>query len=146
MNRMSGARRCFVDTNVLLYVLDEKDRDKQHICRNAVDRLWAQNTGRISWQVLHEFYVNAVRKLGVPAAVARASVQTYTLWQPVEASAGLLERAWYWMDKAQLAYWDALIVAAAERSSCDVLLSEDFSHGRRFGMVVVTNPFEAEVL
>lgn len=143
---MDGARPWFVDTNVLLYVLDEKDRRKQRICRNSVDLLWKHNTGRISWQVLHEFYVNAVRKLGVPATVARASVQTYALWQPLEASEGLLERAWHWMDRAQLTYWDALIVAAAERCSCDVLLSEDFSHGRRFGTVVVRNPFEAEVL
>lgn len=111
-----------------------------------MDRLWELNTGRISWQVVHEFYVNAVRKLGVPSGVARGLVQTYALWQPVESTAGLVERAWYWMDKAQLAYWDALIVAAAERSSCEVLLSEDFAHGRRFEGVLVVNPFEAEVL
>ena len=144
--RMSAARRCFVDTNILRYVRDGRDSSKQRISRSRMDGLWEQNAGRISWQVLHEFYGNAVRKLGVPVTVARASVQAYVLWQPVETSANLMERAWYWMDKAQLTYWDAMIVAAAERSSCELLLSEDFSHGRRFGEVLVQNPFEAEVL
>lgn len=141
--RMNADKRHFVDTNVLLYVLDEKNPKKRAACQQWLERLWSDHTGRVSWQVLHEFYVNAVRKLGAPTTVARASVQTYTLWQPVETTAGLVERAWYWMDKAQLAYWDALIVAAAERSSCEILLSEDFAHGRRFGTVQVVNPFDS---
>jgi len=32
------------------------------------DKLWASGAGRISWQVLNEFYFNAVRKLGVPTS------------------------------------------------------------------------------
>ncbi len=139
---MNAANRYFVDTNILLYVLDAKSPVKQRVCRNWMDHLWEHNEGRISWQVLHEFYANAVRKMGVPVDLVRASVQTYILWQPVETTPGLLQRAWHWMDEAQLAYWDALIVAAAERCGCQVLLSEDFSHGRRFGTVLVANPFE----
>lgn len=89
-SRMSDDRRHFVDTNVLLYVLDGRNSGKQKACRNWMDRLWELNTGRISWQVVHEFYVNAVRKLGVPSGVARGLVQTYALWQPVESTAGLV--------------------------------------------------------
>jgi predicted nucleic acid-binding protein len=45
------------------------------------------------------------------------------------------------MDQAQLAYWDALIVAAAERAGCQVLLTEDFQEGKSFGPVQIVNPF-----
>ncbi len=47
------------------------------------------------------------------------------------------------MDTAQLSFWDALIVAAAERRGCQWLLSEDFQAGRKIGPVTVVNPFRA---
>jgi predicted nucleic acid-binding protein len=90
--------------------------------------------------VLHEFYVNAVRKLGTPAQKARATVDAFALWHPVDTSLGLIQRAWFWMDSAQLSYWDSLIVAAAERSGCAWLMSEDFQTGRKLGTVTVMNP------
>ena len=37
-----------------------------------------------------------------------------------------------------------MIVAAAERSRCRWLLSEDFQAGRKFGELTVVNPFEHE--
>jgi predicted nucleic acid-binding protein len=40
-----------------------------------------------------------------------------------------------------LAFYDALIVAAALEADCDRLYSEDFQHGRRFGDCTVVNPF-----
>jgi len=40
-----------------------------------------------------------------------------------------------------LAFYDALIVAAAVEAGCDRLYSEDLQHGRRFGDCVVVNPF-----
>jgi predicted nucleic acid-binding protein len=53
-----------------------------------------------------------------------------------------VQRAWEWMDRAQLSYWDALILAAAERSGAVYLLTEDFQAGRRYENVQVINPFE----
>jgi predicted nucleic acid-binding protein len=49
------------------------------------------------------------------------------------------------MGAAQLSYWDALIVAAAERSGARYLLSEDFQADRQYGDVRVVNPFTASV-
>jgi len=54
----------------------------------------------------------------------------------------LVEHAWHWMDKAQLRFWDGLIVAAAERTRCRYLLSEDFQEGRESGSVTILNPFK----
>jgi predicted nucleic acid-binding protein len=96
----------------------------------------------MSWQVLHEFYANAVRKLGVPAPQAREAVAVFSKWRPGGMSIGLVERGWYWMDQAQLSYWDSLILASAERLGCSMLLSEDFQTGRSFEGVRVISPFE----
>lgn len=107
--------------------------------RRWIDALWQAGAGCLSWQVLHEFYVNAVRKLKTPSPAARQLVETYALWQPVENSVGLIRRAWDWTDAAQLPYWDALIVGAAERAGCGWLLSEDFQTGRRLGEVATVD-------
>ena len=40
-----------------------------------------------------------------------------------------------------VAFYDALIVAAAIEAGCETLYSEDFQHGRRFGDCTIVNPF-----
>ncbi len=47
----------FVDTNVLIYALDEADPKKQEAARVWRADLWKSRRGRISYQVLQEFYV-----------------------------------------------------------------------------------------
>jgi predicted nucleic acid-binding protein len=42
-----------------------------------------------------------------------------------------------------VAFYDALILAAAIEAGCDTLYSEDFQHGRRFGNCMIVNPFLA---
>ena len=92
---------------------------------------------------LNEFYSNATRKLGFTGPGVRVLVEGYSRWSPVTFELPLLRRAWYWTDHASVAYWDALIVAAAETAACKYLLSEDFQAGRKFGDLTVVNPFLA---
>lgn len=40
-----------------------------------------------------------------------------------------------------LAFYDALIVAAAIEGGCDTLWSEDMQHGRVIGGLTIRNPF-----
>jgi predicted nucleic acid-binding protein len=53
----------FVDTNILLYARDASEPEKQAAASARLDELWAARTGRLSVQVLNEFFVNATRKL-----------------------------------------------------------------------------------
>lgn len=139
-----GDRLCFVDTNVLLYTLDSTSQAQQAAALRWRDALWERRVGRLSWQVLNEFYVNATGKMGAPVATARQMVESYAEWGPIGFTLTLLQRAWHWMDRASLSYWDALILAAAERSGCRWLLSEDFQHDREYGTVHVIHPFRTE--
>ncbi len=140
---MNG-ERFFVDTNVLLYASDAGDPAKQRAARLWLDLLWENGAGRLSWQVLHEFYVNAVRKVKTSTREARAIVEAFAAWRPVETTIPIIKRAWHWTDEAKLPYWDALIVAAAERAECSWLLTEDFQEGRKLGPLTVVNPFHAQ--
>jgi len=132
----------FVDANVLLYYVDPVATDKQARCAAWLDALWIAGSGRLSWQVLHEFYWNAVKKMRLEPASARHMVEDLSYWRPVDTSLGLIQRAWQWIDASQLAYWDALILAAAERSGARYLLSEDFAAERSYQDVQVLNPFD----
>ncbi len=139
---MSAGDGCFVDSNVLLYYVDPVESGKRARATEWLEALWMAGTGRLSWQVLHEFYWNAVRKMRLEPARAREIVEDLSQWKPVDSSLGLVQQAWHWVDAAQVSYWDALIVAAAQRSGARYLLSEEFQTGRRYEDVRVLNPFQ----
>jgi len=43
--------------------------------------------------------------------------------------------------RAQIAFWDAMIVLAAAESGCDVLWTEDLADGQLLRGVRIRNPF-----
>jgi|HubBroStandDraft_4_1064222.scaffolds.fasta_scaffold248120_2 predicted nucleic acid-binding protein len=139
---MSVADRYFVDSNLPLYCVDPADSRKRARATEWMDALWAAGAGCLSWQVLHEFYWNAVRKMRLEPARAREMVEDLTHWKPVDTTLGLVQQAWHWTDSAQLTYWDALILAAAQRAGARYLLSEDFQPNRYYDEILVLNPFE----
>ena len=134
----------FFDTNVLLYNFDNRYPAKKQRATAWVQSAWQAKRAQTAWQVLHEFYANAARKLGVPEAEARAAVRDFAAWPVADAGMPLLNRAWHWCDAAQVPFWDAMIVAAAEQSGSRLLVSEDFQDGRKYGALTVVNPFEHE--
>lgn len=131
----------FVDTNVLIYALDEADPDKQHTARMWRAELWKTRLGRISFQVLQEFYAKVTRKWPKARQEARAEVRDLLAWQPVVVDDGILERSWKIQDRYQLSFWDALIIAAARAASCRYLLTEDLQADQDMDGIVVVNPF-----
>lgn len=53
----------------------------------------------------------------------------------------LYARALNLAHRDRLSWYHALIVSAAIQGGCEVLYSEDLQHGRRFGDLVIQNPF-----
>jgi predicted nucleic acid-binding protein len=133
----------FVDTNVFLYTVDARDLPKQTRARDWVRWCWTQETGRISTQVLNEFYNNAITRFRtvMPVQQARAQVRNLRQWQPPHLDTYVIDGAWALQDRYALSYWDALIVSSAQQQGCHYLLSEDLQHQQRFETVQVINPF-----
>lgn len=138
---MSGP--VFVDANVLIYAEDPADRAKQDAALAWLDVLWQRRLGRLSTQVLNEFYVNVTRKISPPMPMgdARAKVRRYVDWTPWQVDSATVESAWAIEARWGLHFWDSLVVAAAQHLGCSLLLSEDLGHGQRYGNVQVINPF-----
>lgn len=144
---MTGATGdVFVDTNVLVYARDTAAGPKQVRAAEWMALLWRSGRGRLSMQVLHEYYHTVTRKLrpGLEATAAREEVRQLLQWKPVDLSPDVLERGWAAQDRYAISFWDALIVAAAQAARCDYLLTEDLQAGQNLGGVVVLNPFEHE--
>lgn len=134
----------FVDTNVLIYALDSTEPKKQQAAKAWRINLWDSQTGRVSFQVLQEFYAQVTRKWPSFRALARAEVRDLLTWGPVPVDAVLLQRSWDVQDRYQLSFWDALIVAAAKVSACRYLLTEDLQDGQNLDGVLVVSPFTHE--
>lgn len=138
----------FVDTKVLISAEDGAEADKQHSALDWIERLWRARSGRLSTQVLNEFYVNVTRKLkpAMPQGDARARVRRYAAgWNPWQIDHATVETAWAMEARHGLQYWDCLVLAAAQHSGCTLVLSEDMQHEGRFGAVQVINPFLASI-
>ena len=138
----------FVDTKVLIHAEDGAEADKQHSALDWIERLWRARSGRLSTQVLNEFYVNVTRKLkpAMPQGDARARVRRYAAgWNPWQIDHATVETAWAMEARHGLQYWDCLVLAAAQHSGCTLVLSEDMQHEGRYGAVQVINPFLASI-
>jgi predicted nucleic acid-binding protein len=133
----------FVDTNVLLYARDSSEAGKQRRALEWMAALWDTRRGRISVQVLQEYYSVATTKLDPPRRRedAREDVLSLQSWRPSATGVEGIERAWDLQDRFDLSWWDALIVAAALAGRCRFLLSEDFQDGMVMEGLTVIDPF-----
>jgi predicted nucleic acid-binding protein len=133
----------FVDTNVLVYSRDASKPDKQTQAAEWISYLWKTGNGRLSLQVLAEFYAVVTGKLkpGMEVATAREDVEDLFTWQPLPMTPDLIAEAWFVQDLFHLSWWDSLIVSAAKILQCTYLLSEDFQHSQDFQGIRVINPF-----
>ena len=132
----------FVDTNILLYAHDQDAGVKRERAHAALTALWSSGEGRLSVQVLQEFYVNVTRKLASPVArsTAREVVMTYGEWVRSPTTPATVTRAADIADMAEISYWDALIVASAEEAGAALLYSEDLNAGQVIAGVKIVNP------
>lgn len=137
----------FVDTNVFVYTRDTSEPEKQSRADVWVRHLWASQSGRLSTQVLHEYYDTVTRKLkpGLDRESARRDVRNLMTWQPVLLNPVVTEGAWQAQDRYALSWWDALIVSAARLARCRYVLSEDLPENQLLFGIRVVNPFRVEI-
>ncbi len=140
-----GASRVFLDTNILLYAFDTSAVEKRPRALDVIREVWRVGNGCVSVQVLQEFYVNATRKLQHPLSVdtARRIVASLSRWEVHTPDADGVLSAIDLHGRAQLSFWDAMVVTSAHAMGCELLYSEDLNAGQSIGGVTVVNPFAA---
>lgn len=133
--------KTFLDTNIIVYSVDRHEPRKRDKARSLLARLESDHAGVVSTQVLQEFYVTAVKKLGVPPLDAKAMMEALTCFELVVVGLDQIRHAADCSILNRISFWDGLIIASAEAARCTRVWSEDLSSGQTLRGVTVINPF-----
>ena len=136
-----------VDTNLLIYLFDSANVQRQEQAVQVLRHLEASGSGRISVQSLAEFASVSTRKLRPPLTPAQAlqQVERFSQALPVlDLTPAIVLEATRGMRDYRLAYYDAQIWAAARLNQIPVIFSEDFASGSTLEGVRFVNPFAAD--
>ena len=139
-----SAARYFLDTNIFVYTFDLQFPKKARRAQSLIAGALGSGMGVISYQVAQEFVSVARKPFQAPMSFEQIEKYWHTTLRPllaVHSSPALFFRALDLARRDQLSWYDSLIVAAAMQGGCQILYSEDLQHGRRFGDLVVENPF-----
>ena len=132
-----------LDTNVLAYAEGVDGTKRRNTALDLVRRL-PQEAVVIPVQVLGELFNVLVRKGGKSRSDARDVLLSWRDTFPViETSSEVMLAAADLATDHQLGIWDAVILSAASRSGCRLLLSEDLQEGFTWAGVTVVNPFSS---
>lgn len=134
--------RAFIDTNLWAYRLDGREPEKSRRIASWLAEITRNHDVVISTQVLIELRSVASRKLQPPLNHQQitALLEALSGFDVVGTDANMVLDAHQLAIKETISWFDALIVEAAIRSGCEVLFSEDLSHGRKIGNLELVNP------
>lgn len=136
-----SAGKAFFDTSVLLYMYSSADPAKQTRARELYREYSGVGRMVLSTQVVQEFFVAALRKLMLSRRQVREITTALLDLDLVVIKPFHIRGAMDAEERYQIAFWDALIVTAAESAGAELLYTEDLNHGERYGEVLAQNPF-----
>ena len=134
--------KIFLDSNILVYFVDEHDSKKQKIAEKLIKNSVEMKTGVLSTQSLQEFYSVVTRKSLCSKEQAKTIVEKFRNTLPItQISVSHILKAIDISIQTQFSFWDSLIVSAAHSSGCVIVYSEDMNHNQLVNGVKIINPF-----
>lgn len=140
-----------IDTNILVYRIDPRDRFKQRIAQELLREGLLENSVVLPHQAVIEFVAAASRPcrdldgepllpLGDALLEAESLTRQFHVLYP---DAHVLTTAMYGCATYGMSWFEAHLWAYAQCFGLGEIISEDFQHGRHYGNVRVVNPFLA---
>ena len=135
--------KTFIDTNILVYAYDTDEPVKQARAREILKQGIEDETAFLSVQVIGEFFTVVTKRIPNPLSAEEAEqvLELLSILPIIELDFGMVRHAIDIHRRYGIAYWDALIVAAAHRAECTQILTEDLNTGQSYEGVTVVNPF-----
>ena len=126
----------FFDSNILIYAQEQGPKGE-------TARACLAKGGVISVQVLNEFasVMHRKYKRTWPEIEEALSDVELVIGEILPVTMQIHRMALILARDHNINIYDALIIAAALDADCDILYSEDLQHGRKFGDLLVVNPF-----
>ena len=131
----------FIDTNVWVYALSAQDHAKKGIAIDLISKSYRDDMICISSQVLKEFANFAFKKTKKTAAEINNMLSRIGSYTFVADTKELIFDGVIGKETWQVDFYDALMIAAANKAGCSVIFTEDLNDGQKYGNAVVKNPF-----
>ncbi len=133
--------KIFLDTNFLVYTIDNHDPAKKKLSRLILEKIINENTPVISTQVIQELFVTLTKKLDIEPLLAKNIIHSFEHLEIVCISMNIIKEAIDCSTVNKLSFWDSLIICAAENAKCELLYTEDLNHGQIIRGIKIVNPF-----
>ena len=132
----------FIDTNVLIYLRDNRNADKRERARNWLTAISDAGLARTNLQVLNELTRWILKnEPGRPLVEVQDEVQVIGAWGARPTDQDDTELAWVVRQANGYQWFDCLLLAAAILAGCRYFLTEDMAHGATFEGLTLVNPF-----
>jgi predicted nucleic acid-binding protein len=134
--------RVALDTNILVYAEGVNGVERSQRAHAVLLELAADEIV-IPVQALGELFAVLTRKAHWTATVATAAVLAWhDAYDTVATSPAVMVDAMELVTSHRLAFWDAIVLAAAAQAGCRLLVSEDMQDGFSWRGVTIRNPFD----
>ncbi|MFH0904183.1 MAG: PIN domain-containing protein [Methanobacteriota archaeon] len=136
-----------IDSNILSYVFDGSETEKQRICADLAADCWKRNREfAVSVQNLSEFYVVVTKKISnpIPAKVAKDFIEHITDfqgWHVINYNAQTVRSAIAISMKHGIHYWDALLAATMRENNVFSIYTENDNDFKKIPWIKIINPF-----
>jgi predicted nucleic acid-binding protein len=136
------AGRSFIDTNVLVYAEASDEPLKQQAALALIKRLYENNEGVLSTQILQEYCNVALKKLRLPTTHIRAQLDLYEQFEVVQVTPAIIRSGLDLQQTRSVSFFDSIVLASAHAAGCNVIWSEDMNTGEVINGMQITNPFQ----
>ena len=135
-----------IDTNVLIYSVDDTELAKQRIADRLLDDLATGLEATIVPAQAAVEYLGCLRKWENLGRHTRDVTQDHLDWllesfSIIPASPTVLRHSLELSSRYSLSHWDSLLLAACLEAGVETLYSEDMQDGANYDGVRVVNPF-----
>ena len=132
----------FLDTNILVYAVTDDDPRKREIAIDLITHaLEVNHDGCISTQVLQEFCNTMYKKTKRTRQEIDALLDGFRDLLKTDVTIDLVRHAIDVKEEYGIQFYDALIVATAEKLGCTEIVSEDLNPNQTYRGMAVVNPF-----
>lgn len=137
-----------VDTNVLIYAVDDDEPLKRQQARDFLRQLGRSEEPVLMWQVVGEFLACLRRwehQRGYDAQQTRRYYDLITSrLSVVFPDLSVPGASFDLRSRFSLSHWDSMLLAACINAGVDTLYSEDLDDGMTYDSVKVVNPFSGQ--
>ena len=132
----------FFDTNILVYAATDQDPRKRDIARELIGHaIEVNHDGCISTQVLGEFCNTMLRKSLRTKEEIDGMLDYFRELLEIDVTIDLVRHALYVKEEYGIQFYDALIVATAEKLGCHEIVTEDLNPNQLYRGMAIVNPF-----